>query len=124
MVVAVGAMGKVQVAADDIVHMVAMRNGLMPAARSVAMAALMFVASVCRGAGSRILAGDGERMLVHVVPMDVVQVAVVEIVGMIIMGDGLVSAVRSMLVAMMVVDCMVAHDRTPSGTLVRVNDVW
>lgn len=109
MIVAMSTVGKVQVPSDEIVHMVAMGNGGMPAARFVTMAGLMFGTGVCWSAGSRILAGDGECMFVDVVLMEVVQVAVVQVVGMVFVYDRLVAAVGSVAVAVLVVDRMAAH---------------
>ncbi len=114
MIVAMSAVGKVQVPSDDIVHMVAMGDGGMPTARFVTMAGLMFVTGMCRSTGSGILAGDGECMFVDVVLMEVVQVAVVQVVGMVFVCDRLVAAVCSVTVAVLVVDRMSAHYRTPS----------
>jgi hypothetical protein len=109
MIVAVGVMGKVQVTADEIIHMIAMRNGLVPTSRSMAVRGVVTAAGMGRSAGSGILAGDGECMFVDVVLMEMVQVAIVQVVGMVFMGHRLVAAVGSMLVSVVVMDRMGAH---------------
>jgi hypothetical protein len=109
MIVAVGAMGKVQVTADEIIHMIAMRNGLVPTSRSMAVRGVVTAAGMGRSAGSRILAGHVQGVLVDMVAMDEVEVAIVQVVGMVFMGNRLVAAVGSMLVSVVVMDRMGAH---------------
>lgn len=118
MVITVATVGEVQVPSDDIVHMISMWNGWMPAARAMAMAGIMFIASMRRGAGSGILTGDGDRMLVDVIVMDVMQVAVVEVVGMAVMGDRLVAAACGVTMRMIVMRRMGTHWQTPSVKVV------
>jgi hypothetical protein len=47
---------------------------------------------------------DVERMFVHVVAMEVMQVAVVEVVGMAAVSDGAMPAAVSMLMSVIVMD--------------------
>ena len=113
MIVAVRTMGEVQVPADHIVHMIAMRNSLVPAVRAMAMSGLVSVAGM-RGSTSRwIVAGNGERMLVDVVAMDMVEMAVVQVVGMALMRHRLVAAAWCVMVRVMVMISMGAHRKTP-----------
>ncbi len=117
MIVAVSAVGKVQVPSDEVVHMVAMGDGGMPTARSMTVAGVVTAAGMGRSTGSGILARDGECMFVDVVLMEVVQVAVVQVVGMAFVCDRLVAAICSVAVAVLVVDRMAAHHGTPSVTV-------
>ncbi len=119
MIVAVRTMGEVQVPADHIVHMVAMWNGVVPAICAMAMSGLVSVAGMRGGTSVWIVAGNGEHMFVDVVVMDVVQMAVVQVVGMAVMRDRLVAAACCMTVGMLVMNRMGAHRRTPS---VRVDE--
>lgn len=114
MIVAVSIMGEVQVPSDEIVHMIAMRNGGMPTARSMTVRGVVTAAGMGRCARSRILAGYLQSVLVDMVAMDEVEVAVVQVVGMVFVCDRLVTAVCSVAVAVLVVDRMAAHYRTPS----------
>ena len=114
MVVAVAAMGKVQMPCDHIVHMIAMWNGLVTATSVMVVAGLMPVAGVGRGAGRGILTRDGERMLVNVVAMNVVQVTIMKVIGMTVMRHGLVAATGPVPVSMIVMNRVGAHHRTPS----------
>jgi hypothetical protein len=52
-------------------------------------------------------------MLVHMVAMKMVHVAVVQIVGMIVMHDGLVSALGAVCMVMSLMDGMLIHDPPP-----------
>jgi hypothetical protein len=114
MIVAVRTMGKVQVSADHIVHMISMWNGLVATVRAMPMASLMPFAAMRGGAGRGILAGDRECMLVDVVTVEMVQVAVVQVVGMAVMRDRLVAAACRVTVGMIVMNRVGAHRGPPS----------
>lgn len=75
-------MRMMQVAVNQVIHMVAMRNLLMPASRAVDMAPIMPGTSVIRGALGRICGIDLQHMLVNMPTVNMVQMAVVQIVGM------------------------------------------
>lgn len=113
MVVAVRAMGKVQVAGHKIVDVVSMGNRLVSAARAMAMSGFMSVAGMRRGADGGILLGDREHMFIDVVVMDMVEMAIVEVVGMALMRNRLVAAASGVAVGMMVMRGVCAHGRTP-----------
>ena len=65
--------------------------------------------SACR----RVLCGDAELMFVDMIAVQMVEVSVMQIIGVTIMDHGRMSAVRSMLMGMMLMDGMVFHRKTP-----------
>jgi hypothetical protein len=82
----------VQSAVDEIVDMVAMWHLLMSAVWTV------FVRAVdLRRAFHRICCVDCDDMLVHVIPMHMVEMAVVKIIHVALMANGGVSTIRAML---------------------------
>ena len=111
MVVAVISIGVMQMAIDKVVHVIPMGNGLMTALRAMFMIGGVSVAIVAVRTISGVLGTHSERVLVDVASMQRVEVAVVEVVGMIIMLDGSVAAVLAMLVGMIGVNLVVGHDR-------------
>lgn len=112
-VVAMGSMSEVQMTAYQIIDMVAVRHSFVAAAGSVAVIGIVAAAGVGRRAGSGVLTGDVESMLIDMVAMQVVQMSVVQIIGVAVMGDGLMPAVGSMLMIVMLVSEMVVHCGTP-----------
>ena len=116
MVIAMRAMGEVQMTGDQIIDMVSVRHGLMSAVRAMAMSGLMPLTAMGRRASSRVLHGDTEPMFIDMVIMRMMKMSVMEIVGVAIMGDGRMPAVRSVLMIVMLMNGMVAHRRTPFVT--------
>ena len=110
-IIAVTTMGEVQVPQNHIVNVIAVRDGLMTATCAMAMAGVMTAAGMRRSAKCGILGGDGEYMLVDVVTVVVVQVAVVQVIGVAFMRHHLVAAPGSMLVTMIVMHRMGRHRR-------------
>lgn len=106
-------MGEVQVAGDQIIDMVSVRHCLMSAVRAMAMSGLMPIAAVAWRASRRVLGGDVEPMFIDMVAVDMVQVSVVQIVGVAVMCDGRMAAVSPMLIAMLIMNGVVVHCRTP-----------
>ena len=113
MVVAMGSVGEVQVAVDEVVSVVSVGHSRMSAVRTMAMADLMPVAAMGRSACRRVLFGDVEPMFIDMVTMQMVQMSVVEIVGVAIMGDGRMPAVRIMPMIVVLMNGVVFHCRTP-----------
>ena len=111
-IVAMAAVRVVQMAIDEIIRVVAMRNRLMAAAGTVDMICGMAAALVVRGATVRICGGDFDHMLIDMVPVDMVEMAVVQIVNMPGMMDGDMAAIAAVLVAVvgMVGKCAGGHD--------------
>ena len=93
-IVAMIAMRVMQVAADAIIDVIAMRHRLVTAAGRVDMAGFMTGAAVIRGAAIGVFAGNLNHVLVDMIAMRVMQVTVVEIVGVAVMAHGGVAATR------------------------------
>jgi hypothetical protein len=91
-IVAMIAMGMMQMPVHQIVDVVAMRDRLVPTARAVLVGALYF-----RRAAGRIARVDADDMLIHVVAMHVMQMAVMQIVDVAVMAHRDVTAVRAVL---------------------------
>ena len=77
MVVAVAAVNMMQVAVDQVVNVVAMRDGLVAASRSVLVAGVMGSALMIRRAVCGVRLIDRKAVLVHVVRMRVVEMSIV-----------------------------------------------
>lgn len=103
----------VKVSVHDVIDMVAVRNRLMAALSVVAMLLVMAFAGVSRRACGRVARTDRQRMLVHVVAVDVVHVPVMQIIRVSLMRDRLVSAAGAVRMGMSFVDRMVTHDAPP-----------
>lgn len=88
---------------DDIVDMVAVRNGVMSTLSAVSMARVVSGARMGRRAASRNCLARAENVLVDVSLVDVMQVPVVKIVLVAFVFDGLVSAVGPVLMIVPVV---------------------
>jgi hypothetical protein len=97
-----------QVAVDQVVHMVAMRHGGVPATRPMHVIGRVCSAGMPWRARVGVRRRDGNHVLIHVITVRVVQVAVMKIVDMSFMHDGHMSAVRSVLVIMVLMVLMVA----------------
>jgi hypothetical protein len=86
------AVGMMQVAGDEVVHMVAVRNGVVATARPVSVALGVTRAVVRRRASSGVFRTDIEDTFVDVIFVGVVKVAFVKVVDVIAMADGGVAA--------------------------------
>jgi len=95
------AVGMVQVAIDEIVDVVAVRHRFVSAAGAMHMPRLMAGAAVLGRTAIGVLRGYFDDVLVHVVAMGMVQVAVVQVIDVVAMADGGVSAARPVLMVMM-----------------------
>ena len=93
MVVAVLAVRVVQVTVDQVIEVVAVRHGLVPAVGPVDVGGLVPLASVARRAVSGIGSVHLEAVLVRVIAVGVMEVAPVEVVDVISVLDGNVPAV-------------------------------
>jgi hypothetical protein len=102
-VVAVVAVGMVQVLVHQIVDMVAMRDRLVPAAGAVLVGTLHF-----RRAARRIGRVDADHVLVDVIAMHVVQMAVMQIVDVAVMADCQVTAIGAVLVGVVLMVMLAA----------------
>jgi hypothetical protein len=108
MIIAVIAVWVMQVAIDEVVDVVAVRDGLVAAAGAVDVIGLVAAALMSGGAGRGVLLAHGDGVLVIVAVVGVVQVAVVEVVDVTIVTDGGVAAVGAVDMIVVVVG-VVAH---------------
>jgi hypothetical protein len=102
-VVAVIPVGMMQVPADQVIDMLAMRHRLMAAVRPVAT--IVLVALMALGAVGGVGARDRDRVALDATLGVVVQLAVVEVIDVIAMTDRRVAAARTVLVLV----CVTAH---------------
>ena len=84
--------GMMKVPAHHIVHVVAVGNGLMSASRAVLVAGLVGFAGVAGRAVGRVRPIDGHLVLVHMIGVRMVKMAFVQIVRMVVVPDGGVTA--------------------------------
>ncbi|MCP9448884.1 MAG: hypothetical protein NNA21_02325 [Nitrospira sp.] len=113
MVVAMGSMGEVQMAGNQVINMVAVGNSLMAAGGAMAVARLVTATTMGRRAGNRVLLRDIQTMFVDMIAMEVMQVAVMQIIRVAVMKNGRMAAPGSMLMTMLIVNRMIAHGRAP-----------
>jgi hypothetical protein len=97
---------KVQVAVDEIIDMVPVRNGVVTTVGPVTMGGVMAAAGVTRRAGCGIGRRNAYDMLVDMVFVQVVKMTVVEVVLMVFMVDGAVTAIGSVPVHVSVMHVM------------------
>lgn len=109
MVVAVSAVRVVEVAVDEVVDVVAVRDGGVSTARGVSVTRRVPGTCVRRCARRGVVAGDLDDALVHVAVMAVVEMAVVQVVDVVAVADGGVTAAGAVNVIVSVVG-RVAHD--------------
>lgn len=106
-VVAVAGVRMVQVAVDEVVHVVTVGHGVVAAARTMHVVAAVAGAGVLRRAGGRVVGVHREDVLVDVAVVRMVQVAVVQVVDVAVVLDGAMAAVRAVLMGVVGVDAMV-----------------
>jgi len=99
-VVAVVAVRVMKVAADAVIYVVAVGNRLVTAAGAADMARFMTAAMMVRRAAIGVVAGHLDHVLIDVTFMRVVEVAIVQIVDVVVVTHGGVAASRPMLVSM------------------------
>ena len=102
-IVAVVAVRVMKMAGYAIIHVVAMRNRLVTAARAVHMARLVTAAVMVGGAAVGVFTRYLDHVLVHVVFVRVMEVAIMQIVDMATVADGRMTAGRSVLMCMVAV---------------------
>jgi hypothetical protein len=111
-VVAVIVMGVVEAAVDEVVAVVAVRYGVVPAPGTVCVPVLV----AARGVRvlREVVSSDREPVLVDVVFVRVVETAVVQVVDVALMAHGHMAAARPVVVVVIRVDGMViAHGAGP-----------
>jgi hypothetical protein len=94
------AMRMVQVAIDQIIDMVAVRHSFVTATGTVNVARFVAAADMRRSAAIRVGRIDGDHMLIDMVTVNVMQVAIVQIVHMPIVLNRGVAAIFAVLMRM------------------------
>jgi hypothetical protein len=87
------AMGMVQPFTHEIIDVIPMGHGFMPAGRTMLVRAARFWRALHRIGGI-----DGHDMLINMIPMHVMKMAIMEIIDMAIMADGRMPTIGTMLV--------------------------
>lgn len=111
MVVTVIPVRVVQMPLHQVIHVIPVRYGFMAAAGAVLVALLVRPALMVRRAVRRIRPTHGDRVLVHVVAMGVVQVPIVQVIRMAVVLDGRMAAARAVLVRVIPVLLTRTHPR-------------
>lgn len=107
--------GMMKMSVNQVIDMVAMRNGLVTAVGAMLVRLVMASALVGRGAVGRVLGVDRDLVFLDAILGHVVQMAIVEVIGVTVMLNGGVTAIRSVLVVMVFVMMMVCQDQSPSS---------
>ncbi len=89
-----------QVTVDDVINMVAMRNGGVTAIRGVDVTGGGFVRAVTGRAFVGIRGADGEGVVVHMRAVHVMQMACIKVVGVTVVRDGEMAATGAVLMRM------------------------
>lgn len=89
-----------QMAGDQVIHMVTVRHRRVPAARAMHVIRRMCSAGMLRRAGVGVRRRHGNHVFIHVVAVGMVEVTIVKIVDVSFVPDGHVPAMGAMLVVM------------------------
>jgi hypothetical protein len=92
MIIAMIAVRMVEVAADEIIGVIAVRNCLMSAARAMGVVLFVFPTAVRWGARRGIGRVDADAVLIDVIAVNVMQVTVMQIVAVVAVPNALMSA--------------------------------
>jgi hypothetical protein len=111
-VVAVAIVRVMEVAVHQVVHVVAVRHGLVTTSGAMPVVRLVRAARVIGRTVGRVRAIDRELVLVHVARVRVVEMPIVQVVGMSVVAHGRVTAPLSVDVLVAVV-LIAGHDRFP-----------
>jgi hypothetical protein len=115
MVVAVRAVGMVEMPVHQVVDMVAVRHRVMAAAWSVPVLTVMAAAFMIGRAPVGVAPSDLDRVFVDMTLMGMMEVPVVQVVDVIAMPDGDMPAIGPVGMGMILVDpvVVVGHDCSP-----------
>jgi hypothetical protein len=108
MIIAVPVVRMVQMSGNEVIVVVAVRDGFVPAIRPVNRALAVPPTDVWRRAGAWVLRAYVEPTFVDVTVVSMMEVAIVQVVDVTSMVDGRVAAVIAVDVVVMVV-CLVGH---------------
>lgn len=113
MVVAVVLVGVMEVSGDEVVGVIAMRDGLVAAALAMSVVGSVPV-GLC-GVAAGVLVVDLDRVLVDVIGMGVVEVPVVEVVDVVAVVNGIVPAAGAVDVGMLAMNRVMGHATDSAG---------
>jgi hypothetical protein len=99
-VVAVAVVRVVQVAAHQVICVIAVRNSLVTAVRAVNMALLVSAAIVLRSALVRIGAARTDLVIINVIAMNIVHMAIMKVIGVAVVAHRGMSALWTVRVGM------------------------
>ena len=100
-----GSVWVVQVPLHQVVHVVSMRHGFMPAVGPMDVIGLVRSAVMVRSASILVCFAFLQFVLVNVVSVNVMQMAVVEVIGMAIVLDARMAAIGAVTMDMPFMDC-------------------
>jgi hypothetical protein len=106
-IIAVGAVRMVQVSTDQVIDMIPVRHPLVSATGPVHMVLCVTTTLMLGSAVSRVRGADGQDMIVDVIAVDVMQMPIMQVVGVVAVPDHLMTAGRSVLVVMTLVHATV-----------------
>lgn len=118
-VIAVVSVRMMEVPLHEVVGVIAVRHRLVAATRPMLVTRVVGAAVVIRGTRRRVLRANRQRVLVHVVSVGVVQVSVVQVIGVAVVLNRRMAALGTVLVAVVSVGLAVAHRIPPGSTGVR-----
>lgn len=115
-VIAMIAVRMVQMPIDEIADVVAVRDGFVATARTVNVTRFMTRAGVVRRAAIRVLLADLDHMLVHMVPVRVVKMPIMQVIDMVAVTDSGVPAIRAvdMVVVLVMGKITFGHSIAPA----------
>ncbi len=119
MVVTMVAMLVVQTPIHQVVDVVAMRHGLMPATGTVDVAGVVSGAALATRAAVRIALADLDHVLVHVIDVRMMQMAIMQVIHMTVVAHGGVAAIRPVLMVVMLV---MRRGAVAQGPISKVSD--
>lgn len=122
MIVAVVAVGVVQVAVDQVVDVVAVGHGFVATPRTVHVVGGVTPARMRRRAAIGVRRVDGDGVFVDVIVVGMMEVTIVEVVDVTVVKDACVAAARTMDVLVVGVDGAIATLRHSEGTPVSLTD--
>lgn len=105
MVIAVSIVGIVQMAINEVACVVTMGNRFMATARSMDVVSIMTSAIMTLGTGIGVHISDLDDMLIHVIPMGMVKVPIVEVVDVVNVLDSGVATVWTMGMIVILMNC-------------------
>ena len=107
MIIAMSIVGIVQMAINEIAHVVTMGNRFMPTARSMDMVSIMSTTVMALGAGIGVHISYLDDMLIHMIAMGMVKMPIVEIVNVITVLDGGMTTVWAMGMIVILMNCAI-----------------